>query len=120
VTLRAVEAGRRGHGTIHHVAFRTPTDADQESMRSAIRAAGLHPTEQIDRHWFRSVYVRDPGGVLFELATSDPGYDADEPLDDLGGRPVLPGRFGTRREEIEARLPDLTVPRASTAVDTGG
>jgi glyoxalase family protein len=113
--LPTIEGGRQGHGTVHHVAFQTPTDAEQEAMRSAVRARGLTPTQQIDRHWFRSVYVREHGGVLFELATSDPGYTSDEPLDDLGGRLVLPGTFEDRREEIEAGLPDVTIPRATTA-----
>jgi glyoxalase family protein len=84
-------------------------------MRSAIQSEGLSPTQQIDRHWFRSVYVREHGGVLFELATSDPGYDSDEPLDDLGGRLVLPGKFEARREEIEANLPDVTIPEPASA-----
>jgi len=109
------KTARQGHGTVHHVAFQTPTDEDQQAMREAVAAAGLRPTRQIDRHWFRSVYFREFGGVLFELATSDPGYDSDEPLDDLGGRLVLPGEFEDRRAEIEANLPDVTVPRAGRA-----
>ena len=113
--LPTIQGGRQGHGTVHHVAFQTPTDEDQAAMRSAIRSRGLSPTQQIDRHWFRSVYVREHGGVLFELATSDPGYDSDEPLDDLGGRLVLPGTFEDRREEIESDLTDVTVPSAETA-----
>lgn len=113
--LPTIEGGRRGHGTVHHVAFQTPTDEDQASMRSAARSRGLAPTEQIDRHWFRSVYFREHGGVLFELATDDPGYASDEPLDDLGCRLVLPGPFEDRREEIEAGLPNVTVPAAATA-----
>ena len=113
--LPTIEGGRQGHGTVHHVAFQTPTDEDQAAMRDAIQSLGLRPTNQIDRHWFRSVYVREFNGVLFELATSGPGYTSDEPLDDLGGRLVLPGKFENRREEIEAGLPDVTVPRAATA-----
>ena len=113
--LPTIEGGRQGHGVVHHVAFQTPTDEDQASMRSAARSRGLAPTEQIDRHWFRSVYFREHGGVLFELATDDPGYASDEPLDDLGGRLVLPGTFEDRREEIEAGLPNVTVPEAATA-----
>jgi glyoxalase family protein len=113
--LPTIEGGRNGHGTVHHVAFQTPTDDDQASMRKAVRARGLNPTQQIDRHWFRSVYFREHGGVLFELATSDPGYASDEPLEELGERLVLPGRFGDRREEIEANLPSVTVPRAEPA-----
>jgi glyoxalase family protein len=110
--LPTIQGGRQGHGTVHHVAFQTPTDEDQASMRTAVQSEGLRPTAQIDRHWFRSVYFREFGGVLFELATSDPGYASDEPLDDLGGRLVLPGSFEDRREEIEAGLPDVTIPRA--------
>ena len=117
--LPTIEGGRQGHGTVHHVAFRTPTDEDQAGMRKAIRLEGLSPTKQIDRHWFRSVYVREHGGVLFELATSGPGYTSDEPLDGLGGRLVLPGEFEDRREDIEAQLTDVTVPRAETAEASG-
>ncbi len=109
--LPTIEGGRQGHGTVHHVAFQTPTDEDQEAMREAVRSAGLNPTQRIDRHWFRSVYFREHGGVLFELATSGPGYTSDEPLSDLGGRLVLPGTFEARREEIESQLADVTVPR---------
>lgn len=110
--LPTIQGGRNGHGTVHHVAFQTPSDADQEAMRSAVRSRGLNPTQQIDRHWFRSVYFREHAGVLFELATNGPGYDSDEPLDDLGGRLVLPGQFADRREQIEANLPNVTIPRA--------
>ncbi|MFC7199016.1 ring-cleaving dioxygenase [Halospeciosus flavus] len=113
--LPTIASGRQGCGTVHHVAFQTPTDDDQASMRTAVRSAGLSPTPQIDRHWFRSVYFREFGGVLFELATRDPGYDSDEPLDDLGGRLVLPGEFEARRDQIEAGLPDVTIPQADSA-----
>ena len=112
--LPTIRGGREGHGTVHHVAFQTPTDADQEAMREAVQSQGLRPTQQIDRHWFRSVYFREHNGVLFELATSGPGYTDDEPLEDLGGRLVLPGEFEARREEIEANLTDVTVPRAES------
>ncbi|WP_435195490.1 ring-cleaving dioxygenase [Natronomonas sp. EA1] len=110
--LPTIEGGRQGHGTVHHVAFQTPTDEDQAAMRSAVQSQGLRPTQQIDRHWFRSVYFREFGGVLFELATKDPGYTSDESLDELGERLVLPGKFEAQREQIEANLPDVTVPRA--------
>jgi glyoxalase family protein len=113
--LPTIEEGRQGHGTVHHVAFQTPTDDDQAATREAVRSRGLRPTRQIDRHWFRSVYFREHGGVLFELATNDPGYASDEPLSDLGGRLVLPGEFETRRSEIKTKLPDVTVPRVEPA-----
>jgi glyoxalase family protein len=112
--LPTVQGGRQGHGTVHHVAFQTPSDGDQESMRDAVRSAGLRPTAQIDRHWFRSVYFREFNGVLFELATNGPGYDSDEPLDELGERLVLPGKFEQRRDQIESQLTDVEVPRAAT------
>jgi len=115
--LPTIEAGQQGHGTVHHVAFQTPTDEDQQAMRTTVQSEGLRPTQQIDRHWFRSVYFRESNGVLFELATSGPGYTSDEPLDDLGGRLVLPGKFEDRREATEAALADITVPRADAADD---
>ncbi|WP_424015655.1 ring-cleaving dioxygenase [Halorubrum xinjiangense] len=107
--------GSSGRGTVHHVAFQTPTDADQSGMRDAVASLGLRPTEQIDRHWFRSVYFREFAGVLFELATADPGYASDEPLDELGERLVLPGRFEDRRDQIESGLADVTIPRSDAA-----
>ncbi|WP_396612147.1 ring-cleaving dioxygenase [Haloferax sp. S1W] len=113
--LPTIESSRQGRGTVHHVAFQTPTDEDQAEMRNAVQSQGLRPTNQINRHWFRSVYFRESGGVLFELATNGPGYDSDEPLDELGERLVLPGQFENRREEIEAGLPDVTIPRADSA-----
>lgn len=113
--LPTARNGQHGHGTVHHVAFQTPSDEDQEAMRAAVQSAGLRPTQQIDRHWFRSVYFREFGGVLFELATSGPGYTSDEPLDELGERLVLPGQFEGRRERIEAGLPDVEIPRPESA-----
>ncbi|NIS29128.1 MAG: ring-cleaving dioxygenase, partial [Actinobacteria bacterium] len=95
--LPTVKAGRPGAGTVHHVAFQTPTDDDQAATRRMVSSRGLRPTRQIDRHWFRSVYFREHNGVLFELATNGPGYASDEPADDLGGRLVLPGPFEDRR-----------------------
>jgi glyoxalase family protein len=113
--LPTVRGGRQGTGTVHHVAFQTPTDEDQEAMRTAVSREGVGPTQQIDRHWFRSVYFREHGGILFELATRGPGYTSDEPIAELGGRLVLPAEFEERREEVEATLPDVTVPRAKSA-----
>jgi len=114
--MPTIEGARQGHGTVHHVAFQTPSDADQEAMRQAVRTHGVRATNQIDRHWFRSVYFREPNGVLFELATSGPGYSSDEPLDELGERLVLPGEFENQRGQIEAGLTDVTIPRGE-AVD---
>ena len=114
--MPTIEGARQGHGTVHHVAFQTPSDDDQEAMRQAVRTHGVRATNQIDRHWFRSVYFREPNGVLFELATSGPGYSSDEPLDELGERLVLPGEFENQRGQIEAGLTDVTIPRGE-AVD---
>ncbi|TQQ79565.1 ring-cleaving dioxygenase [Halonotius roseus] len=114
--LPTIEGARQGHGTVHHVAFQTPSDEDQMAMRKAVSAQGVRPTQQINRHWFRSVYFREPNGILFELATSGPGYTSDEPLDELGEKLILPGEFEDQREQIESGLSDVTIPRGE-AVD---
>ena len=99
--------GVPGAGTVHHVAYRVTTD-EQESWRGLLQEHGLRPTEVIDRKWFRSVYARTNGGVLFEFATKEPGYDVDEPLETLGEKLVLPEWLEGRRKEIEADLPPLS------------
>jgi len=99
--------GRGGAGVIHHAAWRTPTDADQAAMRAAFQRAGLRPTQPIDRFWFRSVYAHEPGGALFELATDDPGFTADEAHADLGASLILPPWLESKRDTIEAALPSL-------------
>lgn len=98
--------GIPGAGTVHHVAF-TVTGADQAEWRSVLFDQGLRPTEIIDRTWFKSVYVRTPGGVLFEFATKSPGYTVDEDLDSLGERLVLPEWLADRRDQIVAGLAPL-------------
>ena len=72
--------------------------------------AGLRPTPQIDRFWFKSVYYKEPGGVLFELATDGPGFDLDEDMEHLGEQLILPPWLETQRKEIEAALPALEMP----------
>jgi glyoxalase family protein len=84
-------------------------------MRTAVRREGLNPTSQIDRHWFRSVYFREHAGILFELATNGPGYDSDEPLAELGETLVLPDKFEGQREQIEAQLTPIEIPRPESA-----
>ncbi|HSL00061.1 MAG TPA: ring-cleaving dioxygenase [Rubrobacteraceae bacterium] len=93
-----------GRGGVHHVAFRTPDDEEHAAWRDRIRAAGLGVTPQINRFYFRSIYFREPGGVLFEIATDGPGFTADEDAANLGERLSLPPFLEPRREEIEARL----------------
>ena len=100
------ERGLPGAGTVHHVAFRV-TAEEQAAWREVLIDRGLRPTEIIDRKWFESVYVRTPGGVLFEFATESPGYTVDEDLEELGESLVLPAWLEDRRDEIEADLPTL-------------
>lgn len=104
------EPGRPGVGTVHHVAFRVADDEAEMEAREAILALGLQPTPQVDRQYFRSVYTREPGGLLFELATDPPGFAVDEPEDALGRTLKLPPQYEPMREQIEARLPTLTLP----------
>jgi glyoxalase family protein len=108
------EHGQQGAGTVHHVAWASH-DEDHERWRERVVAAGAHPTPVIDRFWFRSVYFREPSGVLFELATFSPGFAADESPEHLGETLVLPPWLEARREEIEARLTSIENPRQVAA-----
>jgi glyoxalase family protein len=99
---------RLGAGSVHHVAFRAADDAEQQAMvKKLVETHGLRPTEQKDRNYFRSVYFREPGGVLFEIATDEPGFAVDEPADALGTALKLPAQYEPHRAAIEARLPVL-------------
>lgn len=100
--------GLNGAGTIHHVAFRTPDDANQEQALTALHADGLASSPIIDRAYFKSLYYREPGGVLFEIATDQPGFAIDEPVETLGQKLSLPPRLEPLRSEIEAALPPLS------------
>jgi glyoxalase family protein len=101
-------AGQLGRGSVHHIAFRAGDDARQAEMAYKLVANhGLRPTQQIDRQYFRSVYFREPGGILFEIATDQPGFAVDEALDSLGRDLKLPPFLEARRKEIEAVLPPL-------------
>ncbi len=99
--------GRFGRGSIHHIAFRVPGDEEQEEWRKKLTGMGFGPTEVRDRQYFRSIYFREPGGVLFEIATDTPGFTKDEPLENLGQDLKLPPWFEQNRREIERRLPEL-------------
>jgi glyoxalase family protein len=111
VTLR--EAGgflpaRMGRGSVHHIAFRAADDAQQAAMAKKVRDDHrLSPTQQLDRNYFRSVYFREPGGILFEIATDQPGFAVDEPVASLGRALKLPPFLEPRRREIEAVLPSI-------------
>jgi glyoxalase family protein len=102
--------GRMGVGTVHHVAFETADTDEQEEFRAAFREAGREVTEIIDRTYFDAIYAREPGGVLFEVATTGPGFTADENVEELGSRLTLPEWLEDEREEIEARLPAFEPP----------
>ena len=108
------EPGIGGAGTVHHVAWASTMD-EQESWRERVLEAGGRPTPVIDRFWFRSIYFREPSGVLFEIATLGPGFTTDEPLAHLGERLVLPPAFEHLREDVERVLTPLPDPRAARA-----
>ncbi len=107
------EPGRPGGGTVHHVAWGSTMDEHEEWRRRAIEG-GAHPTPVIDRFWFRSIYFREPSGVLFEIATLGPGFTTDEDPEHLGEKLVLPPKFEPLREKIEATVTPLENPRAGT------
>ncbi len=103
--------GLPGAGTVHHVAFAS-LDDDHEAWRERVAAAGEQPTPVIDRFYFRSVYFREPGGILFELATESPGFTADESAEHLGERLSLPPDFEPLRDHLERELRPLPDTRA--------
>jgi glyoxalase family protein len=100
--------GHQGRGSVHHIAFRAADDAQQAQMAEMlIHTHGQRPTEQKDRNYFRSIYFREPGGVLFEIATDIPGFAVDEPVTTLGRDLKLPTFLEPHRKEIEDALPPL-------------
>lgn len=110
IDLRADDGIGRGieaAGTVHHIAFSVPDRAAQERVRAAIAAAGHDVTPRIDRDYFYSIYFRTPGGILFEVATEEPGFTVDEPLEHLGEELRLPDQHAHLRERLEQTLPPL-------------
>lgn len=111
VDIRAVGdflPARQGGGSVHHIAFRAPDDKVQFAMmRKLAENHDIRTTDQKDRNYFRSLYFREPGGVLFEIATDIPGFTVDEHLDSLGASLQLPPQYEPRRREIELALPDI-------------
>jgi glyoxalase family protein len=105
----AMPAGHEGAGVVHHVAFSVADRAAQDAVRAAMIDAGLRVTERIDRNYFWSIYSRTPGGVLFEVATDEPGFAVDEPRESLGEALKLPAQHEPMRARIEQVLPALTV-----------
>jgi glyoxalase family protein len=106
------EPGIPGAGTVHHVAWASPID-DHVPWRERVASAGANPTPVIDRFYFRSIYFREPSGVLFEIATLGPGFTADEPLESLGERLSLPPDYEPLRDRLEEVLTPLPDPRAA-------
>lgn len=102
--------GTGGAGTIHHIAWSVPDDSAQLSMLRRLRSAGHATSDVRDRDYFHSIYYREPGGVLFEIATENPGFTVDEALDELGGGLKLPKQFAHARSSIEQTLPPLNLP----------
>lgn len=100
--------GRMGRGSVHHLAFRAKDDQEQADMRRRlVEEHRMHVTEQIDRNYFRSMYFKEPGGIIFEIATDQPGFSIDEPVESLGTKLVLPPFLEGRRAQIEAHLVPL-------------
>ena len=111
----ARERGIQGAGTVHHVAWGSPPQ-EHEAWRQRAIEGGASPTPVIDRFYFRSIYFREPSGVLFEIATIGPGFTTDEPLEHLGERLSLPPAFEHLREQVEPLLTPLPNPRARESV----
>jgi glyoxalase family protein len=102
--------GAWGVGSVHHLAWRVDDEEHQLAMRARVLSAGGHATEVIDRFWFKSVYFKEPGGVLFELETEGPGFAIDEDHAHLGGTLVLPPFLESHRPRLERVRPPLTLP----------
>ena len=105
------EKGLQGAGSVHHVAWSSSIEEHMEWRDKAV-AAGAHPTAEIDRFYFKSIYFREPSGVLFEIATRGPGFTVDEPLEHLGEKLSLPPAFEHLRDEVEPNLRPVVNPRA--------
>ena len=104
------ESGIQGAGTVHHVAWASPQE-EHEAWQKRVAASGAHPTPIIDRFYFRSIYFREPSGVLFEIATIGPGFIVDEPVETLGERLSLPPNYEHLRAKLEPLLTPLPNPR---------
>jgi glyoxalase family protein len=100
-----------GGGTVHHIAFRAPDRAALNDWRKEIVTMGFNVTPVLDRNYFESIYFREPGGILFEIATDPPGFAVDERMDQLGTSLKLPARYEASRGDIERRLPPVKLPR---------
>ncbi len=104
-----------GVGSVHHIAWRATGEGDQLGLREILLQRGLPTTPVIDRQYFRSIYFREPGGVLFEVATDGPGFLIDEPVESLGETLKLPAQYERNRQNLEAILPPLVLPQRGIA-----
>jgi glyoxalase family protein len=102
--------GQLGPGSVHHIAFRVPDDAEQLAWREKIVSLGYNVSPVMDRIYFRSIYFREPSGILFEIATDPPGFTIDETVDELGAKLRLPPWLERARAQIEKGLPKITLP----------
>jgi glyoxalase family protein len=106
--------GEESVGTVHHVAWRAADAAHQAEWREALVKVGRNVTPVIDRYYFKSIYFREPGGVLFEIATDGPGFTVDESAGSLGSTLSLPPWFNVRRDKLDVTLPPIVVPTTAT------
>ena len=109
-------ASRGGRGTVHHIAFRTPNDDEQHQWRNKLVEMGFNVSPIMDRQYFHSIYFREPGGILFEIATDPPGFAIDEPLETLGKHLKLPPMYEPLRDQIEKLVSPLTLPSVGEPV----
>ncbi len=107
--------GLDGAGTIHHIAWSVPDDESQARVHQEISAAGSRTSDVRDRDYFHSIYYREPGRILFEVATENPGFTADEPLEELGTALKIPKQFAALRDQIEQALPVLDISKPTQA-----
>jgi glyoxalase family protein len=111
ITSTTLPRGRGGVGTIHHVAWSAPDDETQLEYQESLAKAGFHVSPVMDRDYFHSIYYREQGGILFEIATANPGFAVDEPAESLGTALKLPRQFEPARTQIERALPTLLPAR---------
>ncbi|GGG00321.1 ring-cleaving dioxygenase [Paenibacillus aceti] len=109
LNMGTVPAGKAGAGTVHHIAWRAKDDAEHAEWRTKVSASGLHPTPVVDRQYFNALYFREPGGILFEIATDPPGFTRDEEKERLGEKLMLPAWYEEHRELIEQHLENFEV-----------
>jgi glyoxalase family protein len=103
-------AGHVAAGSVHHIAFRAKDDDEQLQWREHLVELGYNVTPVIDRTYFHSIYFREPGGILFEIATEPPGFTLDEPIEELGSKLRLPTWMEAARSQIEGVLPPIKTP----------